>query len=163
MHRTLKQATAAPPEANRGRQQEAFDRFRREYNQERPHEALEMQTPADCYQPSPRSFPARVAEPEYDEAMEVRKVYLRGEFSWKKNDVFLTETLIGERIGLLPVEEDLHVIYVAKFPIALFHPTQLRVEKLPPDFAIDDAGEGTIAPSPEPHPRTQKVSGMSPV
>ena len=46
MHRTLKQETASPPARNRRRQQERFDRFRREYNEERPHEALAQQTPA---------------------------------------------------------------------------------------------------------------------
>ncbi len=45
MHRTLKQETAMPPERNFRAQQRAFDRFRHEYNQLRPHEALAMQTP----------------------------------------------------------------------------------------------------------------------
>ena len=40
MHRTLKQETAEPPAANRRAQQRAFDRFRQEYNEQRPHEAL---------------------------------------------------------------------------------------------------------------------------
>lgn len=40
MHKTLKQETAAPPAANRRQQQARFDRFRKEYNEERPHEAL---------------------------------------------------------------------------------------------------------------------------
>ena len=65
MHRTLKQETAEPPAANRRAQQRAFDRFRQEYNEQRPHEALAMQTPAAIYAPSPRSYPARVPEPEY--------------------------------------------------------------------------------------------------
>ena len=163
MHRTLKQETAAPAEANRRRQQEAFDRFRGEFNHERPHEALAMQTPAACYQPSPRAFPERIREPEYDTAMQVRKVCLRGQFMWKHQDVFLTETLIGERIGLLPIEDDRFVVYFAQFPIAIFDKHQLRTEKLPPGFDLADAGEGTSAPSPAPHPQTQKVSGMCPV
>ena len=50
LHRTLAEATASPPAANRRAQQRAFDEFRREYNQERPHQALDMQTPAAVYQ-----------------------------------------------------------------------------------------------------------------
>jgi transposase InsO family protein len=46
MHRTLQQETAMPPEPNPRAQQRAFDRFRGEYNELRPHEALAMQTPA---------------------------------------------------------------------------------------------------------------------
>src|SRR6266568_1237075 len=60
MHRTLKQEAAQPPAANRRKQQQALDHFRQEYNQVRPHEALEMQTPAAVYQPSARTFPERV-------------------------------------------------------------------------------------------------------
>jgi transposase InsO family protein len=56
MHRTLKQETAQPAAANRRAQQRAFDRFRQEYNQQRPHEALEMKTPAAVYTPSAREF-----------------------------------------------------------------------------------------------------------
>jgi len=74
MHRTLKQETAQPAAANRRAQQRAFDGFREEYNEQRPHEALGMQTPALLYEPSPRAYPARVPEPEYPASMLVRAV-----------------------------------------------------------------------------------------
>ncbi len=45
MHRTLKQETASPPAANRRRQQERFDRFRKEYNEERPIRRLARKHP----------------------------------------------------------------------------------------------------------------------
>jgi transposase InsO family protein len=59
MHLTLKQETASPPQANIPRQQEVFLRFQREYNQERPHQALDYRTPAAVYVPSPRPYPSR--------------------------------------------------------------------------------------------------------
>jgi transposase InsO family protein len=62
MHRTLKEATAQPPAANRRAQQRRFDDFKEEYNHQRPHQALDMRTPAECYQGSPRPYPARVPE-----------------------------------------------------------------------------------------------------
>src|SRR6202167_2107903 len=88
MHRTLKQETASPPAANGRAQQRVFHRFRREYNEERPHEALGMQTPSAVYRPSLRCYPARVREPEYGSALRVRRVGLRGDFSWKHQRVF---------------------------------------------------------------------------
>src|SRR5271169_596629 len=91
MHRTLKQETASPPAANRRAQQRAFDRFRREYNDERPHEALDLETPSAVYTPSARAYPVRVPEPEYGSALRVRRVGLRGVFSWKHQHVFLSE------------------------------------------------------------------------
>src|SRR5450755_120547 len=120
MHRTLKQETASPAAANRRAQQRAFDRFRREYNEERPHEALGLETPGAVYTTSARAYPARVPEPEYGSAMQVRRVRDRGDFSWKHQHVFLSETLIGEPIGLLPVDERFYTVYFAAFPIARF-------------------------------------------
>jgi putative transposase len=74
--------------------------FRWEYNQQRPHEALGMQIPQACYAVSTRPFPTRVPEPEYGAAMWVRRVQQGGQFSWKHQEVFLSETLAGERIAL---------------------------------------------------------------
>jgi putative transposase len=50
MHRTLKQEAATPPAEDRRGQQRELDRFRQEYNQVRPHEALGMETPASVYE-----------------------------------------------------------------------------------------------------------------
>lgn len=167
MHRTLKQETATPTAANRRAQQRSFDQFRREYNQVRPHEALAMQTPAAVYVPSAREFPARVPEPEYGSSLLTRRVGHRGEFSWKHQDMFLTETLIGERVGLLPMDARFYTVYFAEFPIARFDSRTLRVLPLPEreDFTGDEAGQGEASPSPAPHPLNPdpKVSTMCPV
>jgi len=161
MHRTLKQETASPPAANRRAQQRAFDHFRREYNQERPHEALALQTPSALYAPSLRLFPARVAEPEYGSALAVRNVQKHGEFVWKHQHVFLSEVLWGERIGLLPIDDRFFTIYFAAFPIARFDSRRRLVLPLRREnFYEDEAGEGDESPSPAPHPLTapeQKV------
>src|SRR5512137_613003 len=53
MHRTLKAETTRPPAATPAAQQARFDRWRREFNTERPHEALGMQRPAERYRRSP--------------------------------------------------------------------------------------------------------------
>jgi len=169
MHRTLKQEAAQPPAANRREQQRALDRFRQEYNQVRPHEALQMRTPAAVYQPSARTFPARVPEPDYPETMLVRSVRPHGNFRWKHQDVFLSEVLWGERVGLLPEDDRWFTIYFAQFPIARFDSRKLRVTpllKTTEGCYNVGAGEGDASPSPAPHPlieQDQKVSGMCPV
>jgi putative transposase len=166
MHRTMKQETADPPAANRRAQQRKMDHFREEYNHVRPHEALEMQTPAAIYHPSPRIFPARLPEPEYPSTMLVRSVRHHGNFRWKKDDIFLSEVFWGERIGLLPEDDRWFTIYFAEIPVARFDSKKLCVMPLQKKdgFYKVDAGEGV--PSPAPHPRTQedqKVSGICPV
>jgi len=169
MHRTLKQETAMPPAADHRAQQRVLDRFRQEYNQVRPHEALHMQTPAAVYVPSTRAFPARLPEPQYPDTMQVLRVRRKGHFRWHKQDVFLSEVLWGECIGLLPVDDRWFTIYFAQFPLARLDSHKLRVLSLPPakkDRVIVGAGEGEVSPSPAPHslyPQEQKVSGMCPV
>jgi transposase InsO family protein len=131
MHRTLKDETMQPPASNRRAQQRAFDRFRREYNEARPHEALGMQTPGSLYAISPRAYPARVPVPEYDSGFEVRRVQPHGEFNWKHQHVFLSETLAGEQVGFEPVDERYWCVYFAAFPIACFDSVERVVHRLP--------------------------------
>lgn len=137
MHRTLKEATASPPKANRRMQQQAFDRFRQEYNEVRPHQALALETPASVYANSPRPFPGRLPEPEYDSTMKVRRVFQHGQFFFQKHDVFLSKVLAGERIGLQPIDDRYQRIYLAWHPIARLDTRTMRVEKLTPE---DPAG-----------------------
>ena len=56
MHLTLKQEATRPAGMNSLQQQARFDDFMREFNTERPHEALAMKTPAQLYPPSPRPY-----------------------------------------------------------------------------------------------------------
>lgn len=167
MHLTLQLETMSPMAATRRAQQRRFDQFRREYNEERPHEALAQRTPASCYTPSPRPFPARVREPEYGSAMRVRRVGRRGVFSWKHEDIFVSETLIGERIGLLPIDDRWYTIYFAEFILGHFDARTRSVHRRLPAslFYSADAGEGEPPPSPAPLPQNPdpNLSTMSPV
>src|SRR5712671_5196885 len=165
MHRTLKQEVAQPPAANRRKQQRVLDRFRQEYNEVRPHEALGMRTPAEMYQSSMRKFPRRLPEVEYPATMVVRSVRHQGIFRWKKQDVFLSEVLWGERVGLLQEDDRWFTVYFAQHPIAVFDSQQLRVAPLLTNSKLGE-GEGDASPSPSPGPlveRDQKVSDMRPV
>src|SRR6266852_448692 len=110
---------------------------------------------------------ARVRQPEHDTSLLVRRVHLRGQFSWKHHDVFLSETLAGERIGLEPIDDRGYTIYFAEFPLGYFDSRTRTVHRLSAaaGFYKADAGEGEPPPSPAPHPQNpdQKVSTMSPV
>lgn len=168
MHLTLKLETMSPMAANRRAQQRRFERFRSEYNQQRPHEALGMQTPASCYTASPRRYPARVPEPEYPSHMHVRKVHAGGEIAWRGHrHVFLSEILIGEHVGLESIDERWYTIYFADVPLAHFDGWSWTVHRLSPahDFYIEDAKEGELPPSSALHPQNpdQNLSTMSPV
>ncbi len=131
MHRTLKAETASPPAATRRAQQQAFDRFQKIYNHQRPHEAIGMRTPAGCYTASPRPYPSKVRAPEYEASWQVRKVRACGRFGWKGSDVFISEALRNEPIGMQAVEQDFWLVHFATFPIAIFDSHALSIHPLP--------------------------------
>lgn len=133
MHRTLKAETARPPAAHLRAQQKAFDHFRCIYNEQRPHQALDMKTPARCYTASARVYPSRLPQPEYDSDMQVRRVGPCGTFGWRGEKVFISETLTNEPIGLELIEDDLWMVHFAAFPIALFDSYRLHIQPLPVD------------------------------
>lgn len=78
LHGTMQRELAVEPAANWRKEQVRMDRFRQEYNEERPHEALEMRNPASCYQPSARPYTGRRQETNYQDCEWVRKVKQRG-------------------------------------------------------------------------------------
>lgn len=106
MHRTLKAETARPPQTSFSKQQARFDSFVEQFNQERPHEALDNQTPASCYQSSAREFPERLARPEYPGYFEHRLVDSNGAFKFRGRRLFLAHPLAGEWLGLHEIEEE---------------------------------------------------------
>lgn len=120
MHRTLKAETARPPAADRPSQQRRFDRFRQEYNQDRPHEALGQQPPAAAYETAQRSYPQQVPEPEYPGHWERRRVRRDGSVKFQGREYFLSEALRGETTGWVEVDEDIWQIWFGPVEVALY-------------------------------------------
>lgn len=100
MHRTLKSAATIPPAATPEHQQRAFDAFCVEYNQERPHEALGQQFPADLYGPSPRPMPDELPELDYPGHVQVKLVHHNGVIHHLGHRVYIAGLLKGEHVGI---------------------------------------------------------------
>jgi transposase InsO family protein len=128
MHRTLKAEATRPPSANLQAQQARFNRFRHEYNDERPHEALEQETPGSVYQPSPRALPRTLAPLEYPGHFEVRLVSRNSGIRWKKHWVCVTHTLAGEYVGLEEVDDGLWDVYFGPVKLGRMNERILRIE-----------------------------------
>ncbi len=80
-------------------QGQAFEAFRRQYNEERPHEALGMDTPAQHYHRSQRAMPRIVPEPDYSAEAAVRRVRQNGEIKWNGDFIYVSKTLAGEAVA----------------------------------------------------------------
>lgn len=100
MHRTLKAEATKPPARSRELQQRAFNRFRRIYNEERPHEALDLATPGDRYEPSNRAMPKSLEALSYPDRFQTRRINRHGQFRWRSRQFFVSETLRGQTVGL---------------------------------------------------------------
>lgn len=107
MHRTLKEEAAQTPRRTQAAQQRALNRFRRTYNEVRPHHALEMKRPASLYTPSERPYPADLPDPVYPGHFELRRITKIGVFSWKQRQIFITEALRNETLGFEHIAEGL--------------------------------------------------------
>jgi hypothetical protein len=129
MHRTLKAETTRPPATGLHGQQKRFDAFRREYNQERPHEALGQRPPGRLYRPAPRPYPERIPEVEYPGHYEVRKVVSGGTFMWHGQPVFVSESLEGEHVGLVEIEDGLWKVWFAGMELGIVDEIDLRSRK----------------------------------
>jgi len=111
MHQTLKQETASPPRANLRQQQQAFLAFEREYNYERPHEALGNRTPTELYEVSKREYPSRLPELEYPNGVIYRRISQQGSLKWKCERTFISEVLAREIVGLLETDDEIFEVY----------------------------------------------------
>jgi putative transposase len=120
-HKTLKAETASPPRASIRAQQAAFDRFAREYNEERPHESLGLRTPSEVYASSERDMPYDVPEHEYGDDYEVRRVRRDGSLKWKSSNVFLGEAFAGELVGIEANESGHAHVHIGPVELGVIH------------------------------------------
>jgi len=112
-HRTLKAETARPPRADLRCQQRAFDAFRREYNNERPHEALGQKTPSTAFAHSPRRYPRplmRFDTPPWNRPARIDK---QGRMSWASKQVFISTALAHEVVELRYEDDGWDVVFGA--------------------------------------------------
>jgi putative transposase len=100
LHRDLQAEVQAHVQVDRRAQQAALDLWRRDYNEVRPHEALQGRCPAELYRPSPRRFPGAAPQPEYGPGYLPRKVQGTGKISYEARVIFLTTALAGRTVGL---------------------------------------------------------------
>lgn len=120
MHRTLKARTARPPAATPAAQQRRFTAFRSEYNQERPHAALNGLPPAMCYVPSSRPLPLTIPPLEYPGHFEKRLVSGTGSMSWRHQGIWISEVLAGQYVGCEEIADGEWALYFGPIRLGTF-------------------------------------------
>ena len=116
MHRTLKREATRPPRPHLRAQQHAFNNFRRVYNEERPHQALDQQRPATLYRPSSKLL-AALQPITYPAHFEVRWVSQLGNIRWQKQFVFVSRMFKYEPVGLEQMSSGIWAVFYGPHPL----------------------------------------------
>lgn len=127
-HRTLKRETTCPPAADRPAQQRRFARFRRVYNDQRPHEALAQRPPARLYDVSSRPMPRAVPPLQYPGHFEVRRVDASGHVKWSSRALTISTVLRAEDIGFEPLDDGLWELHFGPVRLGRFDERRHRIE-----------------------------------
>jgi hypothetical protein len=131
MHRDLKAACAKPSAYDLKAQQRRLNHFMKEYNHERPHEALEMKTPGEIHDFSTRPFPERIPNFDYDSDMKVMKVCKNGSMRWKSYYwVYLTASLSGKYVGAREVGNGVWRVYYRDVFLGFFNEKDIRNKEM---------------------------------
>jgi putative transposase len=118
---------AKAPEADRTAQGQAFEAFRRSYNEERPHEALAMDTPAQHYRSSSRAMPATPPEPDYPAEAAVRSVRHNGEIRWNGGFVYVSKALAGEAVAAIETEDGQWALSFHAHPLGILDTSRMKL------------------------------------
>jgi transposase InsO family protein len=159
-HRTLKAETANPPAHGLRSQQRVFDVFRREYNEQRPHEALGHKTPSTTFALSPRRYPRPLMRFSSGVPWETTlRVDKNGRILWGNSRLFISSALAHEDIEIRYESglEQWHVVFgplsigwLRETPAPSFLPTKGRLA----DLVEREISDNEVL--------KRKVSGMSP-
>jgi len=136
MHLTLKNETTKPAESNFLKQQMRFDDFIDEYNNERPHQALDMKYPAEVYKPSTKPYKGLpdLNYPMHDKMIRVTNC---GRICMGKMKVNLSRVFAGHDVGVKEVNDKMWLVSFMDYDLGYFDEETCRIEPIENPFTIN--------------------------
>ena len=133
MHLTLKKEATRPPGFNSLQQQERFDAFLREFNTERPHEALDMRCPAELYTASARPY---AGLPELTYPFHDRDVVITacGRLCLHRKRINISTVLAGQKLGIKEVDDGIWLASFMHYDLGYFDLEQRTLQPLDNPF-----------------------------
>jgi putative transposase len=127
MHLTLKKATAFPAGKNFLEQQDKFEFFQKEYNEERPHQALKMKFPSELYQSSDRVYRG-IGRLDYPLHHQVITVTQCGRICFKGLKISLSHVFAGQDIGIRQIDDRAWLVSFMNYDLGYFDEDSGRFE-----------------------------------
>lgn len=127
MHLTLKKETTKPPAYNLLQQQEMFDYFTKQYNEERPHQGINMKYPAQLYTPSSREYKglSDIDYPLHDKTITITTC---GRICIGRRKINLSSVFAGQKVGIREVEDKIWLVSFMNYDIGFFDEQENRIE-----------------------------------
>ena len=111
-HKTLKKELLSRNEFRNNKDcQRHFDQWRSRYNEERPHESINLDTPIEWYYPSENKYTSKPKEFEYDQDVSLRKVCAAGSIYYRGQRLKVGKGLSGEYVGIQSHSKSSFAIY----------------------------------------------------
>jgi putative transposase len=133
MHLTLKTEATKPAAANVLQQQARFETFLARYNQERPHQALGMQVPAEVYTPSSRPYRG-LDDLEYPFHDWTATVTHCGRICYKNRKINLSQVFAEQNVGVKQVSDRTWLVTFMQYDLGYFDDETCRLEPIENPF-----------------------------
>lgn len=130
MHRDMMKELQNKIDGDLKLHQKMFDKWKKEFNEVRPHEALGMKTPKEFYKKSERKYCGADYEINYSGRMRCRKVNDRGFINYKQTRVFLGNPFSGYYVGVKESPDKWPEVYFDKLKLGLINPDTLQIDPI---------------------------------
>ena len=134
MHLTLKTEATKPAADNYLQQQARFDAFVKRFNEERPHQALRMQVPADLYKKSPRPY-LGLGDLDYPFHDFSATVTTCGRICYKRRKINLSTVFSGQKVGVKQVDDKIWLVSFMQYDLGYFDHETCRLEPIENPFS----------------------------
>jgi len=130
MHRDLKACCTKPPSYNLRTQQRKLNSFVKEYNEIRPHDALDLETPTSVHKRSRRNYPDKQRPYEYQYPLKAFYVTHNGALRWNSYYwVYMARGLAGKHVGLEELGQGIWRVFYRDIFLGYFDESKLIREK----------------------------------
>ncbi len=103
------------------------------YNHERPHQALDMATPASCYTPSSRGYRG-VEDLDYPFLDWTAVVTRCGRICYQRRKINLSQVFAGQKVGVKQTADHVWLVSFMEYDLGYFDDETCRLEPIEDPF-----------------------------